>query len=87
MSTFHARVLEAKAAKMTRRNRGESIGNHGIWSTWPSSSVLHCRAASTGAASRAAWWPGDCRPRAGHPALNQARKDTGEQPGNVRNLP
>jgi hypothetical protein len=30
MSTFHARMLEAKAAKMTRRNRGESIGNHGI---------------------------------------------------------
>ena len=30
MSTFHARMLEAKAAKITRRNRGESIGNHGI---------------------------------------------------------
>ena len=29
MSNFHARMLEAKAAKMDRRNRGESIGNHG----------------------------------------------------------
>jgi hypothetical protein len=30
MSTFHARMPEAKAAKMTRRNRGQFIGNYGI---------------------------------------------------------
>jgi len=30
MSTFHRRMLEAKRAKADRRNRGESIGNHGI---------------------------------------------------------
>lgn len=30
MSTFAARMLEAKQVKMDRRNRGESIGNHGI---------------------------------------------------------
>jgi len=30
MSTFHRRMLEAKRAKADRRNRGESIGNHGM---------------------------------------------------------
>ena len=30
MSSFHARMLAAKLAKRERRNRGESVGNHGL---------------------------------------------------------
>jgi hypothetical protein len=30
MSTFAARMLEAKRAKQERRKRGESVGNHGL---------------------------------------------------------
>jgi hypothetical protein len=30
MSTLAARMLEAKRAKQARRNRGESVGNHGL---------------------------------------------------------
>jgi len=30
MSSFHARMLVAKRTKLARRNRGESVGNHGL---------------------------------------------------------